>query len=243
MNPRLAKIREAEKNYHEACYDNYRLFEAGSWLAKPVKTVMDTLKEFQNRPVLNILDLGCGVGRNSIPMAQALKGRTGQVVCVDLLDRALQKLEGYSREFGVKEYITTEHSDIGDYAIEEKGFDYIIAVSALEHVESEVKLIQVLDRMARGTREGGINCLIMSTQVEEVDKVTGEALDPYYELNLTTGYTRELLLSSYAGWDIRYTTVRSLQYEIERDGRAIYLKGDCLTYVFRKPEVNKSIPS
>ncbi|WJH36626.1 class I SAM-dependent methyltransferase [Paenibacillus sp. CC-CFT747] len=217
------------------------MFEAGSWLAKPVKTVINTLEEFQDRPSLNVLDLGCGVGRNSIPMAQALKGRTGQVICVDLLDSALQKLEGYSREFGVEEYITTELSDIGDYAIEENGFDYIIAVSALEHVESETKLIQVLDRMTRGTREGGINCLIMSTQVGEIDKETGEALDPYYELNLTTAYTRKLLLSSYAGWDIRYTTVQSLQYEIERNGRPICLKGDCLTYVFRKPEAIKNL--
>lgn len=41
MNTRLSLIREEEKKYHEACYDQYKLFEEGSWLHKPVKTVME----------------------------------------------------------------------------------------------------------------------------------------------------------------------------------------------------------
>lgn len=42
---RITKIRDEERKYHEACYENYKLFEEGSWLSKPVKTVMDQLKE------------------------------------------------------------------------------------------------------------------------------------------------------------------------------------------------------
>jgi 2-polyprenyl-3-methyl-5-hydroxy-6-metoxy-1,4-benzoquinol methylase len=58
-------IREEEKKYHEHCYDNYKLFEEGSWLHKPVKTVMDLFTYFDGKPELRVLDLGCGIGRNS----------------------------------------------------------------------------------------------------------------------------------------------------------------------------------
>jgi hypothetical protein len=45
MDNRIKFIRNEERKYHEACYDNYKLFEEGSWLSKPVKTVMDTLTQ------------------------------------------------------------------------------------------------------------------------------------------------------------------------------------------------------
>ncbi len=40
---RIDYIRQEEKKYHDLCYEQYKLFEAGSWLYKPVKTVMDML--------------------------------------------------------------------------------------------------------------------------------------------------------------------------------------------------------
>jgi SAM-dependent methyltransferase len=55
-------IRKEEKKYHDHCYDHYKLFEEGSWLHKPVKTVMDLLPLFDGREHLRVLDLGCGVG-------------------------------------------------------------------------------------------------------------------------------------------------------------------------------------
>lgn len=63
---RIDYIRQEEKNYHE----QYKLFEAGSWLFKPVKTVMDLMNHFDGQNNLQVLDLGSGVGRNSIPIAK-----------------------------------------------------------------------------------------------------------------------------------------------------------------------------
>lgn len=34
---RIEFIRKEEKKYHDYYYDNYKLFEEGSWLHKPVK--------------------------------------------------------------------------------------------------------------------------------------------------------------------------------------------------------------
>lgn len=234
MDKRIDKIRAEERKYHEACYDQYRLFEAGSWLYKPVRTVMDTLAVLDSRENLSVLDLGCGVGRNSIPIAGKLQGRKGKVVCVDLLESAIEKLVSYSVAHGVSEYIEAHVCDIGDYVIAENAFDYIVAVSALEHVESEGKLEQVLERMVRGTKPHGVHCIIMSTNVQEVDPITSEKLETFMEVNMTTKQAQACLSKVYAGWELIFTTVKPLEFTIERNGRPVLLQSDCLTFVVQR---------
>ncbi|NQX58438.1 class I SAM-dependent methyltransferase [Paenibacillus qinlingensis] len=231
---RITKIREEERKYHEACYENYKLFEEGSWLSKPVKTVMDTLSYFDGYDKVNVLDLGSGVGRNSIPIAQSLKHREGKVLCVDIMQSALTKLLVYSEQFGISGQIETHLSDIGEYDIPLNTFDYIVAVSSLEHVDSEQSFKRVLTNMAQGTKVNGVNCLIVNSNLQEIDKLTGEELVPLIELNLTTEHLYEILNEQYVGWDILLTTLNKLTFNIERNGRQILLKTDCLTYVARK---------
>ena len=60
---RIAYIRSEEKKYHDFCYDNYNLFEAGSWLHRPVRTVIDLLDEYEDHEYLSVLDYGSGVGK------------------------------------------------------------------------------------------------------------------------------------------------------------------------------------
>ena len=234
MNDRIVYIREEERKYHESCYDNYKLFAEGSWLHKPVKTVMETLGYFDEYESLMILDLGCGVGRNSIPLAESLKSRKGEVVVVDLLQSALDKLATYSQEFGVSEWIKPVNQDIGDYIIHENQFDYIVAVSALEHVENVSKFNEVLANMNKGTNINGINCIIMNTNIKKVDVITGLELDPLMEINLDTDKANELLAMAYNGWKVISSTLNSLEFDIERNNRKIVLKGECVTYVVRR---------
>lgn len=231
---RITKIREEERKYHEACYENYKLFEEGSWLSKPVKTVIETLSHFDAYDDVTVLDLGCGVGRNSIPIAETLKDRGGKVVCVDLIQSALTKLQAYSEQLGVSDWIETHLSDIGDFEIPPEFFDYIVAVSTLEHVDSEQTFERLLARIALGTKVNGVNCLIVNSNLQEIDVLTGDELTPFIELNLTTGHLQHLLNKHYEGWDILFTTVKKLTFNIERNGRQIHLKTDCLTYVVRK---------
>ncbi|MBL2486581.1 class I SAM-dependent methyltransferase, partial [Klebsiella pneumoniae] len=84
---------------------------------------------------LQVLDLGSGVGRNSIPIAQKIQNTSGTVTCVDLLDSALTKLQTYSKEYGVINNIKTEQVAIENYYIQPDTYNYIIAVSSLEHVQ------------------------------------------------------------------------------------------------------------
>ncbi len=109
---RIDYIRQEEKKYHGLCYEQYKLFEIGSWLYKPVKTVMDLMGHFEGQNNLQVLDLGSGVGRNSIPIAQKIRNTSSTVTCVELLNSALTKLQTYSKEHDVFEVIKTKQAAI-----------------------------------------------------------------------------------------------------------------------------------
>ena len=44
----------------DLCYEQYKLFEAGSWLFKPVKTVMDLMNHFDGQNNFKYLTLALG---------------------------------------------------------------------------------------------------------------------------------------------------------------------------------------
>ncbi|MEC0092293.1 class I SAM-dependent methyltransferase [Paenibacillus macquariensis] len=231
---RVAHIRTEEKKYHDHCFEHYTLFEPGSWLHKPVKTVMDLLEHFNDRRDLKVLDLGCGIGRNSIPMAEAFKNRNGRIICVDLLESAIEKLNNYSKEYGVQQCIETILSDIESFDIKEAEYDAIIAVSALEHVSSEEALTRKLHEMTLGTRLNGINCIIINTNVREVVIDSNLALDPMFEVNLSTDRLLAILDQQYEGWEIMIRIVKPLIFEIDRNSIPVNLSADCITFEARR---------
>lgn len=230
---KVEQIRRSEKAYHDYLYEKYKLFEKGSWLNKPVKTVMEQLSNFEGKDDLRVLDLGAGVGRNSIPIAQTMK--SGEVVCVDLLDSAIEKLVQYSKQFGVDSIIRPIKSDLCAYPIEPNRFDLIIAVSSLEHLATEVDLNRVLKQMAEGTKIDGINCMIINSDMQEILLEKNEPLEVFMELNLSTETVMSKLDQVYAdGWEKIQTHVKPLDYKITRDNKPVLLKTNAVTYVVRK---------
>ncbi|WP_283750260.1 class I SAM-dependent methyltransferase [Bacillus cereus] len=231
---RIDYIRQEEKKYHDLCYEQYKLFEAGSWLYKPVKTVMDMLNYFEGQKDLHILDLGSGVSRNSIPIAQKIMNSGGTVTCVDLLDSALTKLQVYSKEHGVFEYIKTEQSAFEDYYISSNSYNYIIAVSSLEHVRSIEDFKKVLHSMKNGTKSGGINCLIVNSNIQGIDLETNQALDALIEINLSTKEMIHTLKDVYTEWQEVQVEIKNLTYDIVRNGTHIQLNTNAITFVMQK---------
>ncbi|PGU07714.1 MULTISPECIES: class I SAM-dependent methyltransferase [Bacillus cereus group] len=231
---RIEYIRQEEKKYHDLCYEQYKLFETGSWLNKPVKTVMDLMYYFEGQNNLQVLDLGSGVGRNSIPIAQKIQNTSGIVTCVDLLDSALTKLQTYSKEYGIINTIKTVQAAIENYHIDANAYDYIVAVSSLEHVKSEEDLTNVLHSMKEGTKTGGIICLIINSNIQEIDLHTNEELDALIEINLPTEGMIQLLKSIYKEWKEIKFEIKELAYEIVRNERHIQLKTNAITFVVQK---------
>ncbi|WP_343802483.1 class I SAM-dependent methyltransferase [Bacillus carboniphilus] len=231
---RVQHIRHEEKLYHDHCYENYKLFEQGSWLHRPVQTVMDMLSLFENQKDLKVLDLGSGVGRNSIPVAQKIKNLNGQVVCVDFLESATSKLEQYALENHVENELKIVKEDIGEFDILPGTFDYIVAVSSLEHVASEEVFERVLARMVEGTKDKGINCLIVNSEVAETEIKTGKRLEAMMEVNLSTENLLRKLKAYYKGWHVLKELVKPLEYRIIRDDRQVSLKTNAITFVVQR---------
>lgn len=231
---RIDYIRQEEKKYHDLCYEQYKLFKAGSWLYKPVKTVMDMLNYFEGQKDLQILDLGSGVGRNSIPIAQKIMNSGGTVTCVDLLDSALTKLQVYSKEHGVFEYIKTEQSALEDYYISSNSYNYIIAVSSLEHVKSIEDFKKVLHSMKNGTKSNGINCLIVNSNIQEIDLETNQELDALIEINISMEEMIRILKDVYSEWQEVQVEMQNLTYDIVRNGTHIQLNTNAITFVVQK---------
>jgi len=197
--------------------------------------VLEILPELIQSDAMRVLDLGSGVGRNTIPIANYLKAFNGSVVAVDMLSSAIEGLMNYSRMHQVESNIEAVQSDIESYRIEAESFDAIIAVSALEHLRSEEELRRKLMEMVTGTKPGGIHCIIIGSNIQELSIRTNETLDPMFEINMSTEAMSELLDQTYHGWETMKQLVKPLVFEILRGDEPVRLSSDCVTLVVRKP--------
>ena len=230
----LAKIRESERKSHIEMYSNEELYKEGSWLRKPIKAVLDILPLFENYKELHVLDLGSGVGRNSLAIAQCFSKIPCRVECVDILDLAIEKLLDNAKEYGVETSVYGIVAPIENFVIKENDYDFILAVSALEHVDSKESLISKLKEINRGIRRNGIVCLIMNSEVSEKDKETGEVLEPQFEVNLPTKEMQEVLRQTFEGWEVLKDMVREQQYDVPREGKVSHLQTKVVTLIARK---------
>ena len=124
MDTRIKQIRESEKKSHIEMYSNEELYKSESWLKKTIKTVQELIPMFKDYQKINVLDLGCGVGRNSIPIAYEYKNIECTIDCVDILDLAIEKLYVNANEYGVQSNIHGVVNTIEEFAVKEKYYDF-----------------------------------------------------------------------------------------------------------------------
>ena len=120
------------------------------------------------------------------------------------------------------------------YEIDADSYDFIMAVSALEHIASRAAFERKLVEIRNGLRIGGVACLIVNSGVIEHDKATGEELPPQFEVNLPTCEMQHLLEQTFTGWQIIKHTVVHQKYDIPRANGFAVLETDVVTYVLRK---------
>lgn len=228
----LTRIRDAERDSHLKAYANMSLFEKGTWLEKPIKAVTDLFPYLDQHSKLRILDLGSGIGRNSIPIAQRYPDC--KIECVDILDYAVKKLDDYSIKYQVKENIEGIVMPLEKYVIRADSYDLIMAVSALEHIDRKNSFFKKLSEIRDGVREGGFVCLVMNSEVTENDKETGKMLQPQFEVNLTTEHMKRTLCEIFDGWNFFKFIVSSQHYDIPRENCVAELRTNVVTLVARK---------
>lgn len=234
MDERIKRIRESEKKSHIEMYSNDELYEQGSWLQKPIKVIKELVPLFKEYKKLRVLDLGCGVGRNSIFIAREYKGIECVVECVDILELAIEKLCYNAKRYNVSSSIFGIVSSIEDYAIQKNCYDFIIAVSALEHVETRENFINKLIEIRDGICENGVVCLVINSDVRERDKENGEELPAQFEVNLSTAELQMILNEIFAGWAVRKDAVSEQQYDIPRENGISHLQTRVVAFVARK---------
>lgn len=234
MDDRIKQIRESEKKSHIEFYSNNELYGTDSWIYKPIKTVQEIMPLFKNYNELNVLDLGCGVGRNSIAIASEYKNINCVIDCVDILELAIEKLNDNAKRYGVSDIIKGFVDSIEDYVIEENKYDLIIAVSALEHVETINVFISKLQEMKAGLRQGGVACMVINSEVSEKNKATGQSIPAQFEINLQTDELQSLLKNVFVDWTVLKTTISEQRYEIPRECGISDLNTSVVTFVVRK---------
>ncbi len=234
MESRIEKIRESEKLSHTKIYTDEELYHTDSWLKKPIKTVREIMELFSGYESFRTLDLGCGVGRNSIYVAECFKGRKCLVDCVDFLDIAIEKLKDNAKAHGVSESINGITGTIEDFEIAKGEYDLIMAVSALEHVESEERFLCALGSIRDGVKENGVVCLVINSEVSECDSVTKEPLEAQFEVNLSADKVLAYVDEVFRGWKVIKRTVSRQEYDVPREKAVSRLSTKVVTFVGKR---------
>ncbi len=108
------------------------LHELPDWLKKPVPFIVDSLSLFKKQGTQRILDLGCGVGRNSIYL-----GKKGfDVVGVDISRSALKKADVWSKIEGIPNVIFLRGS-MTRLPFLSQSFHAVVSVSVIHHALKE----------------------------------------------------------------------------------------------------------
>jgi len=69
--------------YHTEFYNSHKLFQDGSWLSSAHSALLKLSTELTAKENLLVLDLGCGVGRNAIPLAKELQDCGPMIICCE----------------------------------------------------------------------------------------------------------------------------------------------------------------
>lgn len=97
----------------------------------------DTIIQLLNiKPGMRVLDIGCGPGRLTIPLAKAV-GESGQVVALDIQEAMLNKVRDKANKEGLNniEYINL---DIGKSHLTHQGFDRVLLVTVIGEIPEQI---------------------------------------------------------------------------------------------------------
>jgi 2-polyprenyl-3-methyl-5-hydroxy-6-metoxy-1,4-benzoquinol methylase len=118
------------------------------WI-EPEAFVTETIPLLKDRGVESVLDLGCGVGRHAILLAQA----GFQVHAVDASLTAVDYVARQAGELGVA--IHTHIAEMTSIPLEKDAFDYLLAWNVIYHGDLSV-VMSVLSEIIRLLKPGGI---------------------------------------------------------------------------------------
>jgi len=209
--------------YHQRLYARQQLYAEGSWLNEPAEEVMQALRLVPESAM--VLDLGCGVGRHTIPAAQLNKVRG--VIAVDSLPIAIEELRNNTRHYAVEDKVLPRLQRIESYSFPPRTFDAIIAFSALAHLSGPAAFDDCLERLHRSLRRTGFAILSIMADVSRCDE-KGATLPNGIEIPFeAAGLTKRIA----ARFKIMHRAQNSFELDEEFEGRSSRLTGSFQHYL------------
>lgn len=111
------------------------------WLVEldnPLSTInkaKNIIKNADIKPGMQVLDVGCGPGRVTLPAARAVGGH-GHVVALDIQEKMLKKVSDKARAQGITNIVYV-HAGIGQESLFGNQFDRILLVTVLGEIPDQ----------------------------------------------------------------------------------------------------------
>jgi tellurite methyltransferase len=122
--------------------------ERRDWL-KPERVVVETVPVLEQRGVATVLDIGCGIGRHAVFLAQ--QGFT--VTAIDASDAGLEVARRSAHQAGVD--IDFHKAEFTDLPFADDSFDLVLAWNVIYHGDEEV-VRQALEEIKRVLKPEGL---------------------------------------------------------------------------------------
>ena len=108
-------------------------------------SIWDVVKKFNRsiNPKSNILDAGCGNGKNMVYLQNQGHNMTG----IDFSDGLL--------EICKQKNLNVHNSDIRNLPFNDFTFDYVISIAVIHHLNTEEDRIKAINELLRVTKKGG----------------------------------------------------------------------------------------
>jgi 2-polyprenyl-3-methyl-5-hydroxy-6-metoxy-1,4-benzoquinol methylase len=114
------------------------------WIQDPVRILANFV-----RPGMNVMDVGCGMGYFTIPLA-SLVGESGRVFAVDLQPQQLERVRVRSEQAGVAQRVELVHACSGSLGMNTM-VDFVLAHWMVHEVpEQQIFLKDVWDHLVPG---------------------------------------------------------------------------------------------
>jgi tellurite methyltransferase len=152
---------------HEDWDRRWQVAEERVQWEEPDRRVRDLVPELRRRAVSDVLDLGCGVGRHALYLAEEGFEVVGTDASEAGIARAREVAErsGLAARFQVKGFLNLSFDD--------RSFDYVVAWNVIYHGDAAV-VSRCLDEVRRVLRPGGI---YQSTMLSKRNAAFGKGVE------------------------------------------------------------------